>query len=275
MKHIFEYELFHLNDSSFTIGNIILSFTVVVLNVIIVRIISTLIHRRFKAKPEETGRKFAIVQLIKYVLWIVAIIIALQALGFNITFIIASSTALLVGLGLGMQNIFKDFMSGLVLLVDGSIKVGDIVEVNGQVLKVKQISLRTSEVITRDDNILIVPNHKFTEENVINWTYNAAPTRFYIEVGVDYSSDLKVVEQCLLKSVQSNEDVLKTDESKPFVRFMNFGSSSLDFQLIFWSYNLFRIETTKSVIRYEIARLFKEQDITIPFTQIVLHQSPK
>ncbi len=183
IKELFDYELFHFNDFSFRVGSIILSISVIIINVFIVKIISRLILKRFKTKAAEYGHRVALVQLIKYVLWTLAIVLSLQTLGLNLTFLIASSAALLVGLGLGMQIIFKDFLSGIILLVEGSIKVDDIVEINEQVLKVKKISLRTSEVMTRDDNIFIIPNHKFTEENVINWTYNASPTRFFIDVG--------------------------------------------------------------------------------------------
>ncbi len=91
--------------------------------------------------------------------------------------------------------------------------------------------------------------------------------------GVDYSSDLELVDKCLLAAVESNSEILQTEENKPFVRFVNFGSSALEFQLIFWSYNLFRIENTKSMIRFEIARIFKEQHITIPFNQVVIHKA--
>jgi len=272
LTDLFNYELFHVNSFSFRVGSIILSLSILILNFFIIRIISRVVLSKYKSIPEEYGRMFAVLQLLKYILWSIAIMLALQTLGIDLTFLIAGSAALLVGLGLGMQNIFKDFMSGIILLVEGSIKVNDIVQINNQILMVKKISLRTSEVLTREDNVLIIPNHKFTEENVINWTYNAAPTRFVIEVGVDYSSDIRLVERCLLQAVANNAEILHSDDNKPFVRFTNFGSSSLDFQLIFWSYNLFRIETTKSNVRYEIARIFAENNITIPFTQVVIHQ---
>ncbi|MCB0726995.1 MAG: mechanosensitive ion channel [Ignavibacteriae bacterium] len=221
------------------------------------------------------GRLQAVIQLLKYVLWIFTILTCLNILNIDITFLIASSAALLVGLGLGMQIIFKDFMSGIVLLIEGTIKVNDIVEIENKIMKVREISLRTSTVLTRDDNIVIIPNHKFVEENVINWTHNTAPTRFIIDVGVDYSSDVDLVTKCLLQAVNSNTDIFIGEKYKPFVRFHDFGASALDFQLVFWSHNLFRIETTKSNIRYEITRIFRENNITIPFLQVVLHQSEK
>ncbi len=273
MEHFFSYVLYHGSSYSLTVGRIILSVAMVVGNIILVRVISAILLKRFRSRPGYYSHHYAFVQLIKYVLWTVAIILTLQVLGLDITFIVASSAALLVGLGLGMQIIFKDFMSGIILLVEGTIRIDDIVEVEGQVLKVRAISLRTCEVITRDDTVLIIPNHKFTEENVINWTHNSVPTRFYIDVGVDYSSDPALVEQCLLASVKDHPDVIHDDNYIPFVRFTDFGSSALAFQLIFWSDNLFRIENTKSAIRYDIFARFKANNITIPFSQMVIHQA--
>ncbi len=273
MKNLFDFELFHINSFSLTVGSIISSAIVIVINVILINVVSKLLRAYFVRKGESSGRQKSIIKLVKYILWTFAIILSLQVLGLNITFLIASSAALLVGLGLGMQIIFKDFMSGLLLLVEGTIKAGDIVEINNQVLQVKEIGWRTSTVITREDNVVIIPNHKFTEENVINWTHDDNPTRFHIEVGVDYSSDVRLVERCLLESLVNQPDVIKDEAFAPFVRFINFGASSLDFELIFWSENLFRVEATKSRIRFEITRVFRENDITIPFTQIVMHKA--
>lgn len=273
MRNLLEFELIHVNSFSLTLGSIITSAVIIVANIFVINVISKLVSAHFTRKGESSGRQKSIIKLIKYILWTFTIILSLQVMGLDITFLIASSAALLVGLGLGMQIIFKDFMSGLLLLVEGTIKAGDIVEINDQVLQVKEISWRTSRVITREDNVVIIPNHKFTEENVINWTHDDNPTRFYIEVGVDYSSDVRLVERCLLESLKSQSDIIQKDEFAPFVRFINFGASSLDFQLIFWSDNLFRIEATKSRIRFEITRLFRENNITIPFTQIVMHNA--
>ncbi|HMQ67759.1 MAG TPA: mechanosensitive ion channel [Ignavibacteria bacterium] len=275
MEEILNIELLHYKDFTLTIGRILFVFAVLLANVFLIKIISRIIIKRMTTTRIPDGRVHAVVQLLKYILWIVAVISCLNILNIDITFLIASSAALLVGLGLGMQIIFKDFMSGIVLLIEGTIKVNDIVEIENKIMKVKEISLRTSTVLTRDDNIVIIPNHKFVEEYVINWTHNTAPTRFIIDVGVDYSSDVDLVTKCLLQAVHNNPDIFIGEKYKPFVRFNDFGASALDFQLIFWSHNLFRIESTKSNIRYEITKIFRENDITIPFLQVVLHQNEK
>lgn len=275
MKHILEYELIHIKGYTLTVGSMALAVVVILVNIFVIRLASFAISNYFKRRGDEHGRRYSVIQLIKYVLWTIAIVMAIDAIGFNITILLASSAALLVGLGLGMQIIFKDFMSGIILLMEGTIKVNDIVEVQSEVLKVKKLSWRTSEVITRENKVVLIPNHKLTEENVINWTHNTTPTRFSVTVGVDYSSDLAVVEQCLLQSVQNHADIIVSEIYQPFVRFTDFGDSALQFQLLFWSDNLFRIENTMSAVRMEIARIFKENNITVPFTQVVIHQAGK
>ena len=272
MSEIFKTELLHFKDVTITLGSVVFSLIIILANIFLLKFLKGLIIRRKAKDKKPDGRLLAINQLLKYILWIITIIICFQILSVDITFLIASSAALLVGIGLGMQIIFKDFMSGILLLIEGTVKVNDILVVENEVIKVIEISLRTSRVITRDDNIVIIPNHKFIEENVINWTHNTEPTRFIIDVGVDYSSDVELVRSCLLEAAAKNNDVYKSAEYKPFVRFNDFGGSALEFQLLFWSHNLFRIETTKSNIRFEISRLFRGNGITIPFKQIVLHK---
>ena len=138
MKNLFAYELFHIDGFSLTVGNIAVAIFVIIVNIFITRAIAFAITKSFKKRGDEHGRHYAIIRLIKYIFWTLAIVMAIQALGINITILLASSAALLVGLGLGMQNIFKDFTSGILLLVEGTIRVNDIIEVQGEVLQVKK-----------------------------------------------------------------------------------------------------------------------------------------
>jgi small-conductance mechanosensitive channel len=193
----------------------------------------------------------------------------LQLFGFNLSVLVAGSAALLVGVGLGLQNLFSDFVSGIILLVDSSVKVNDVIELNGLVCTVQEINLRTTTVLTRDDKYIILPNSDLTRNQLINWTHSDLASRFEVTVGVDYSSDIHQVIQILKKAVDSQNNVLK--EPNPFIRFTDFGDSSLNFSVIFWSEELFRIETTKSDLRIKIFELFKENNITIPFPQRVVH----
>ena len=275
MQEILNYEILKFKDYILTFGSILFTVIVILFNVLLIKGITKIVFRISSNNIHNDGRKYAVIQLLKYVLWVITLIICLQIIGVDITFLVASSAALLVGLGLGMQVIFSDFISGIILLVEGTIKVDDIIEVENEIMKVKEITLRTSRVVTRDEKVVIVPNHRFLTENVINWTHNTTPTRFMINVGVDYSSDARVVEKALLQSVKTNEHVINVEPFNAFVRLANFGASSYDFQLIFWSNNLFRIESTKSAIRFAIIEEFKKNNITIPFNQLVIHQATK
>lgn len=271
MKEILKTEIIATGSFSLTIGSIISAVIIFIVAYFFIKIISVLVTHSFKRKNRADGRHLSVIQLIKYFIWSLAFVFILQSLGLNITFLIASSAALLVGIGLGLQNIFKDFISGITLLLEGTIKVDDIVEVDGMVVKVNEISLRTSKVATREDNMVIIPNHKFIEEKIINWTANMLPSRFTIEVGVDYSSDPHLVEKVLIECVLSHKDILSDNEFYPSVRLSSFADSSLNFQLVFYSFSLFRIENVKSKLRFLILEAFRENNIIIAFPQRVVH----
>lgn len=273
MNEILNYELLHLPFFVLRVGNLVAFLLILAGAYLLLRLLRAMLRRSMLTRSVPEGRQESFLQLTDYVVWILGAILGLQSLGVDITFLVASSAALLIGIGLGLQNVFKDFVSGIIILLEGTVKAGDVAEIDGWVVKVKEVSLRTSRVVTREDNVVIIPNHKFIEENVINWTHNATPSRFELNVGVDYASNIRKVEQALLQCARQHGDLIQVAPHLPYVRLMDFGSSSLDFQLIFWSNNMFRIETVKSQLRFAIVDAFHEHGITIPFNQVVLHQA--
>ena len=146
-----------------------------------------------KSKTLDPGKQYSLYNLTKYIVIIFAIIWIMQYMGVKVTLLLGGSAALLVGVGLGLQNLFSDFVSGIILLIDSSIKVGDVIEVNGLVCEVNQIKLRTTQVVTRDDKFILLPNSSLTKNNIINWTHHFAASRFDISVGVSYDSDVNQV----------------------------------------------------------------------------------
>lgn len=228
---------------------------------------------RIENKKMDKGRGRSFLQIVKYVLWMIGIVIVIGSMGFQITLIIASVSALLVGVGFGLQHIFNDFFSGIIILFDGSIEVDDVVEVEGVVGRVLDIGLRVSKLLTRDNLVIIVPNSQFTGERVINWTHNEEVTRFYVPVGVAYGSDVRLVERILLEVAKKHQQIETIPA--PFVRFNDFGESSLDFQLYFWTANDFLVENIKSDLRFEIDAQFRENRVEIPFPQRDLHLKSK
>jgi small-conductance mechanosensitive channel len=217
----------------------------------------------------DKKRRHSIFLLLKYLTWVISIVIMLEVIGMKISILLAGSAALLVGIGFGLQPIFADLVSGLFLLFEGTVKIGDVIEVDGVVGKIHEINLRSTDVITRDNMIIIIPNSKFVVEKVINWSHNAESVRFTVDIGVAYGSDVEHVIVCLKEVMDANPSIERKQES--FVRFINFGDSSLDFQLIFWTLDAFSAENLKSDLRRAIhARLLKE-NISIPFPQRDVH----
>lgn len=264
-REFLEYTLLATDKFSLSVAHLLAVFLTIIIARFFKWFINQVILERFFIKNKvDEGRQHALKQFATYIIYILAIFVILELLGIS-SMIWASSAALLVGIGLGLQDTFKDLISGIVILIEGTIEVGDIVEVDGIVARVNIIGLRTSQVETRDRVVILIPNSKLVIEKVINWSHNDSPTRFNVSVGVAYGSDLKLVSELLLKSVQSHPKIL--NDPKPTFQFKNFGDSSLDFELYFYSEEFFRIENVKSDIRMEIDRLFRENGVQIPFPQ--------
>lgn len=266
LKDILDYKLIELSNYTLSISTLLAIVAVIASTWFILRVIKKVLYRNSKL---DQGQKFSVYQIVRYVIWVISIVYVLESLGVKFTLLLAGSAALLVGLGLGLQQTFNDFVSGVIILVEGTIKVGDIIEVEGTVSRVQRIGLRTTKVISRDDITLILPNNILTNHQVINWSHVQETARFKVSVGVDYSSDIELVSSILLKCAKEHKSVLKTP--KPFVRFEDFGNSSLDFSIFFWSDRIFPIENVKSEIRFAINQSFRENNVTIPFPQRVVH----
>jgi len=269
IKEIFEYTLIDTEKLTITVAGILLALLILVVVKITIWLIRKGFNRTVKSKAIDRSKAYTIFQLIKYLLWIIAVFMILDTLGIRLTFLLAGSAALLVGIGLGLQQVFKDIISGFFLLFEGNLKVGDVVELEGEVGIVKNIGFRTTKIENRDNIIMIIPNSRFIGENVINWSHIEQKTRFSVDVGVAYGSDVELVTKVLLECAYKHQEV--TDYPKPFVRFLDFGNSSLDFQLYFWTDNAFRVENIKSDLRFAINNIFKKNGITIPFPQRDVH----
>lgn len=228
-------------------------------------LIHLVLYRYYRRKEINVGSQHAINQLLKYVIFVIAIFLALDRLGVNLTLVWAGAGALLIGIGIGLQQTVSDFFSGLLLLFERSVEVGDVLEVEGLVGTVKKIGLRSSQIQSRENITVIVPNSKLTSEKVVNWSHFDDRARFHIDVGVAYGSDTALVKKLLIKVANDHKHVIKYPP--PFVRFVNFGNSSLDFQIHFWSREFIRIEDVKSDLRFEIDQTFREHGVTIPFPQ--------
>lgn len=228
------------------------------------------ITRRFKKNnPDSHGRIESFVQIQKYIVWFIALLVCFKIFKVDLSSFIVSAGAVVVVLSFGLQGLFADFISGIIILFDGTIKSKDIIEVGTTIGKVEKITLRNTTLITRDDYTIIMPNKKFITENVTNWSHNNNIMRFSVRVGVAYGSDTKLVSKLMMVCAESHSLVSK--QRKGFVGFKDFGDSALIFELYFWSTEIFRIEILKSDLRFMIDKSFRENGITIPFPQRDLH----
>jgi small-conductance mechanosensitive channel len=259
LKAFLEYEFFHIGKISVQVYNIFVIVFIVLITKILLRLFKGFITRKARQTQVDTGKAFAVYQIVEYLAYVIMVILILQSIGFSITLFLAGGTALFIGIGLGFQDLFRDIVAGFIILSERTVTVGDVVEVAGMVAQVKEIHLRTTTVYTRDDIVVIIPNTKLIREQVVNWSQNRLPTRFHVEIRVDYGFDARSVESTLLKSVKENKEVVAIPAPSVMLRDLN--ENYMVFHLYFFSRNLFRIERLKSDIRFEIERLFRQEGI--------------
>jgi small-conductance mechanosensitive channel len=266
INNILTFELFHFMEHSLTVFELVMIFAIYIATKIILWLIRKALFHKTKLHKLDKGSSFALFQLIKYVIWIIAIALMFEAIGIKVTILLAGSAALLVGIGLGLQQTFNDVLSGIILLFEHSVKVGDILEIDDDIVIIQEIGLRTSKGLNRRQIVVILPNSLITTNKVINWSHQSKKTRFRINIGVAYGTDVDLVIKVLTEAALEHPEV--KDPKTVKARFLDFGNSSLDFELLFFSKNVFRIENVKSDIRKIINQKFIENNITIPFPQM-------
>jgi len=258
LNYGFQFEKIHISIKIFLIVIVVFVITAYAL-----KLFRKLVTKKL---PEEDKAKFGTVfSFVRYFIYLIIILFTFDNVGVNVSSIFAASAALLVGVGFALQTFFQDIISGVIILIDQSVHVGDVVELEGKVGRISEIKLRTTRAVTIDNKVLIIPNHKYLTSSLYNWTENGVKTRESITVGVAYGSDLDLVKKLLLQAATTHPKVLKYN--KPLVLFMNFGDNALEFKLIFTLSNSFEAVFTQSDIRFEIDRLFREHQIKIPFPQ--------
>lgn len=269
LREFLEFELISIGSYTihlYTLVNVLLIFLITKL---ILWLIKKTLYRKTRLRKLDKGSTYALFQIIKYILWVIAIALILEVIGVKLTVLLAGSAALLVGIGLGLQQTFNDVISGFILLSEKSIKISDVLQIDGDVVKIQSIGLRTSKCLNTDDISIIIPNSLITTNKVINWSHQTRKTRFKIDVGVAYGSDVDLVIKTLEESALEHPDV--SNEQATEARLINFGNSSLDFQVLFYSKNIFSISKVKSDIRRIINRKFSNHNIIISFPQLDVH----
>jgi len=270
MKEIFKIlkEPYQVTEHvSISIMDILILVAVLIAASLLLTVFRKLLSRKM---PREDKIKFKVVfGYARWLIYLLIMLITFHSLGINVTGIFAASAALLIGIGLALQTFFQDIISGVFILVDQTVHVGDIIEIEGKVGKVDEIKLRTTRATTADNKVLVIPNHLYLTNSLYNWTQNGAMTRESVSVGVAYGSDVQLVKKLLLQAASNQPEVL--DMPEPTVLFTDFGDSSLNFKVVFTLSDSFNARFPQSNIRFEIDRLFRENGIIIPFPQRDIH----
>jgi small-conductance mechanosensitive channel len=264
-------ELLKLGDTSITVRALILVIiSLVLLSYLSAKFKKLLVNRIFPHYNLERGVSLSIATIIRYVIIFLGIFIIFQTSGIDLSALALLFGALGVGIGFGLQGITNNFISGVIILFERPIKVGDRVEVDDIVGRVESISGRATTIITNDNIGVIVPNSDFINQRVINWSLNDRNVRLNFPVGVSYKEDPEVIRKLLLEVARENPGVLQ--HPKPDVLFDQYGDSSLDFMLRVWT-NQFSDtpKILKSELYYAIFEKFKEHSIEIPYPQRDLH----
>ena len=263
------YPLFEISGNQISVISIFLCLAFFALSMRLGTMLEKIVHRFLEDKDLDSGIKGSISRFTRYAVTIVGALIALDTIGISLKSLAALGAVLMVGVGFGLQNITQNFISGLIILLERPIKIGDKVEVQGVSGVVKEIGARSTLIHTRDDVAIIVPNSQFISEQVINESFSGEKIRLTLAVGVAYGSDVKKVKDFLMGIASAHTRILKSPA--PTVFFKNFGDSSLDFELKVWVDELWNYEEILSDLRFAVTDKFNEMNIEIPFPQRDLH----
>lgn len=234
------------------------------------RLLQRMLRRNvFEQIHLNKGSQSAICRMLHIIIMCIGVFIAIQHTGINLTALAAVSAVFLVGIGLGLQTITNNFISGLIMLFERPVQEGDFVEVGGVQGSVQAVNAYSTKVETLDKVMMIVPNSHFLSENVTNWSFQESKVRIHASVRVSYGADVELVAETLLEVGRAHIEVLSDPE--PQIQFLAFGDSSLNFDLLVWIEDPTRQYFVISDLNFAIVQAFRDRDITIPFPQRDLH----
>lgn len=270
VNQVIHFVLFTLGDTKISLGSLVKFLVILLVFIFLARRMSRLLAEKILSRlPLQEGTRYVFKRIIEYVILVVGIIIAFNSINIDLRGLAVIFGLLSVGIGFGLQNITSNFISGLILLFEQPIKVGDRVTVGDTEGDVTEINIRSTTIRTLNNISYIVPNSDFISSKVINWTYDDTRIRIDIKVGVSYNSDLNLVIRSLQQAARENSEVLK--EPEPEVLFMEFGDSAWNMILRVWINNPKRYYYIRSDINCAIVHLFRKNNIEIPFPQTDVH----
>lgn len=271
LKVYWNFELFKLGDSPFTTKTLLtLALSLFLLFFLTSKIKKLLTKRIFPRYDMNIGVSQSIATIVSYLIIIVGLFVIFQTTGIDLSAIGILIGALGIGIGFGLQNITNNFISGVIILFERPVKVGDRIEVDDLAGNIVKISARATTIITNDNIAVIVPNSDLTSKRVINWSHNNRDVRLNFPVGVSYKEDPEKIRKLLIEVASETSGVLS--DPAPNVLFNAFGESSLDFILRVWTSELSDTPMVlKSQLYYAIFKKFKEHQVEIPYPQRDIH----
>ncbi len=267
MKSVLDVELVKLNDSKVTIGTVLIVVGILLVTHVSSKLIQSGIKRALHKRGIDTGGGLATAnRLAHYAVMVIGIGVALQTAGIKIGALFAAGAVFAVGFGFAMQNIVQNFVSGVILLIERSIHAEDVVELNDEPVRIVYMGIRSTLVESLDGESLIVPNSTLVQSTVKNYTLRDPHFRVRVQVGVSYSSDMKLVREVLQKVVDEHT------EGRPGMVFLTaFGSSSVDWEVAVWTDDAWRFRMKQSKVREAIWEAFAEHKVVISFPQVDVH----
>jgi len=268
---LLDFPLFNLSDGPFRVSQLVTLLIFLAAVFVIERLLRELFLRRLLARFRlQPSLQYAIARILGYVVILFGCFVSLQTVGLNLSSLTVFAGAIGVGVGFGLQNVVNNFISGLIILAERPIAIGNFIEVGGVGGRVREINLRSTMVVTNDNISIIVPNSEFISSTVTNYSHGDPKIRLRLPVGIAYGSDVDKFRKGMIEVARGIPDVLP--EPEPEVYFRGFGESSLDFELAVWaSDQSYRPLRFRSQLYFAIEAKLRELDIEIPFPQRDLH----
>ncbi len=267
-SQILDFTLFQLGGNPITVLHVVMFCIALVTTHFLARSVKKVLHS-YLLKELDDAPRYVIVRFTQYLVWIVGIAIALELLNVDLTALTVVAGALGIGIGFGLQNVVNNLVSGIVLLFEQPVRYRDRVTVENIEGQVENINFRATTILTNDNISIIVPNSQFVNQTVVNWSHGDPRIRVHVPVGVAYGSDVELVTQTRLDVAREAKGVLNRPDAE--VRFLEFGDSSLNFELLVWSAEPPNYHRLRSQLNYAIDKAFREHDIEIPFPQRDIH----
>lgn len=272
VKSVWEYPLVPADGTPVTVGKLVLALLLLTLGLWISRGLSRLFARRVLERFRLDEGAIATLRTLTFYFLVVAFFLwALNVVEIPLTLFTFLGGAVAIGVGFGSQNIVNNFMSGLILMVERPVKVGDLIELEGAAGRVEHIGLRSTRIRSGDNTHVIVPNSTLLESRVLNWTLSDNTIRTHMDVGVAYGSDLGKVRECLEQAMAESKKVL--EKPAPEILFMDFGDNALVFRTLFWTKVRMPLDQVRaqSDVRFRADALFREAGVVVAFPQRDVH----